>query len=215
MTEEKANWLLKGDCVEGCTSPPVCPAYWNSPTQAQVHGGQSQCEGVWTFNIKEGHYGDLTLGGLLVAYGFNSPSPFPGARGALWHSIIYIDQKANAKQAEALEKVFRTCWKSMGEVITVKRASLEFKKELVDGGPAAKHAVKIKGIYDFTARPFRTADKAPRYVNSFFGGHINVGLSEVNEFNDPDLPRGKWNAPGMSNSYFEFAVSTEKPHWLP
>jgi hypothetical protein len=215
MTEQKVPWELKGDCVEGCTSPPACPAYWNSPTQAQFHGGTSQCEGVWTFNIKEGKYGNMPLAGFKVSFGFNSPSPFPGAKGTTWKAIIYIDQKANAREAEALEKVFRTCWSAMGEVLMVKRANIEFQKELVDDGPAAKHFVKIDNFYNFAARPFRTADKKPRYVNSFFGGHINIGTSEINQFEDADLPRGKWNAPGMSNSYFEFVVSAEKPHWLP
>lgn len=137
MAEQKLAWMVSGDCAEGCTSPAVCPLYWNSPTQVQVHGGQSQCEGVWAFNIKKGYYGGTDLSGFIVLYAFNSPSPFPAPRGTPWKNIIYIDQKANAKQAEALEKIFRWCWEDMpGEVIAVKKASIEFKKEFVDGGPA-------------------------------------------------------------------------------
>jgi len=215
MPKQIFEWMVSGDCVEGCTSPPVCPAYWNSPLQAQVHDGQSQCEGVWTFNIKEGYYGDINLNSLLVSYAFNTPSPFPELREAPWRSIIYIDQKANAQQAEALEKIYRICWKMMGDVIMVKRAKIEFKKELVDSGPAAKYWVRIEGIYNFVARPFRTADKKPRYVNSYWGGHVNIGISKVNEFNDPDLPRGKWNIPGMSITYYDFVLNPDKHHWLP
>jgi len=151
LAEQKFEWLVSGDCVEGCTSPPVCPAYWNSPMQAQVHNGQSRCEGVWTFDIREGYYGDTDLSGLLVSYAFNSPSPFPAPRETPWKSVIYIDEKANAKQAEALEKIYRICWKVMGDVITVKRAGIDFKKEFVDGGPAAKYRVQIEGIYNFVA----------------------------------------------------------------
>ena len=217
MTEQKFEWMVSGDCVEGCTSPAVCPAYWNSPIQAQVHEGQSQCEGVWTFNIKEGYYEDINLNGLMVSYAFNSPLPFPGPRGAPspWKSVIYIDQKANTQQAEALEKIYRTCWQVMGDVIMVKRAGIEFKKEFVDGGPAAKYEVRIDGLYNFAARPFRTVDSKLRYVNSYWGGHINIGISEVNEFNDPDLPRGTWNAPGMSITYYDFVLNPDKHAWLP
>lgn len=213
MTEQQ--WMVSGDCVEGCTSPPVCPAYWNSPTQAQLHDGQSQCEGVWTFNIKEGYLGDIGLSGLLVSYAFNSPSPFPEPKGAPWQSIIYIDEKANTRQAEALEKIYRTCWRTMGDVIMVKRAGIEFKKEFIDSGPAAKYWVQIREIYNLVAKPFRTADRKPRYINSYWGGHINLGISEVNEFNDPDLPRGRWNAPGMSITYYDFVLNPDKHHWLP
>lgn len=209
------KWWVSGDSVEGCTSPPVCPGYWNSPMPAQLHNGQSQCEGVWTFRIREGYYGDVNLGNSLVSYGFNSPSPFPVIKEAPWRSIIYIDEDADAQQAEALEYIYRTCWKVMGEVITVKRAKIEFKKEFVDGGPAARHRVRIEGIYDFAARPFRTANNKPRYINSYSGGHINVGISEVNKFNDLDLPRGKWDAPGMSITYYDFLLNNDKHHWLP
>jgi hypothetical protein len=214
VTEKRFDWMVNGDCVEGCTSPPVCPGYWNSPMPAQLHNGQSRCEGVWTFNIKQGYYGDINLGGLLVAYGFNSPSPFPQPQ-ASWKTIIYIDEKANKRQAEALEKVFALCWQVMGEVLTVKRAKIGFEKETVDSGPAAKYRVQIEGVYNFAARPFRTTDKKPRYINSYWGGHIYLGISEVNEFNDPDLPRGKWNAPGMSVTYYDFVLNPDKHHWLP
>ena len=216
MTEPKREWMVSGDCVEGCTSPPVCPIYWNSPAQAQFHDGQSQCEGVWTFNIKEGYYGEVDLGGLIVLCAFNSPSPFPAPKGTPWKSVIYVAQQANAQQAAALERIYRACWQEMpGEVIAVKRAEIEFKKELIDGGPTARYTVRSEGLYNLVARPFRTADNKPRYINSLWGGHINVGISEVNEFNDPDLPRGRWNVPRMSVTYYDFFLNPDKLHWLP
>jgi hypothetical protein len=103
----------------------------------------------------------------------------------------------------------------MGEVITVKRAKIGFKKEPVDSGLAARYRVQIEGAYHFAARPFRTTDKKPRYINSYWGGHVYLGVSEVNEYNDPDLPRGKWNAPGMSVTYYDFVLNPDKHHWLP
>lgn len=215
MVEKRLEWMVSGDCVEGCTSPPVCPAYWNSPIQAQLHGGKSQCEGVWTFNIKDGYYRDISLGGLLVSYAFNSPSPFPAPKETPWRAIIYIDAKANTQQTEALEYIYRTCWTIMGDVIMMKRMNMKFKKEFVGGGPVARYTVLINGIYDFVSRPLRTQDKKPRYVNSYWGGQVNIGISEVNEMNDSDLPRGKWNAPGMSTTYYDFVLRPDKHHWLP
>jgi len=215
MAEEKFEWMVNGDCVEGCTSPPVCPAVWNSPTQAQFHQGRSECEGAWTFNIKRGYYGNTDLGGLIVQYAFNSPSPLPSPQQSPWKCIIFIDSRANKEQAEALENIFRTCWRTMGEVITVKRAKIEFNKELADGGPAARHTVQSNGLYKLVARPLRTRDRKPRYINSYFGGHMNLGISEVNEFNDPDLPRSRWNAPGMSVTYYDFIVNPKKLNWFP
>jgi len=170
MAEEKFEWMVSGDQVEGCTSPPVCPAMWN---------------------IRQGYDGDIDLSGLVVQYAFNSPSPFPPSGAVPWLCILIIDEQASAQQAAALEKIFSKCWNELGDVIGVKRAKIEFTKELVDGGPVARYTVISEGRHHLETRPFRTQDGRPRYVNSHLGGHINVGVSKVNEFNDPDLPRGK------------------------
>lgn len=215
MSEEQQDWMVSGDQVEGCTSPPVCPAIWNSPLQAQYHQGRSECEGVFTFNIRQGHYGDTDLSGLVVQYAFNSPSPFPPSEPTPWVAIITIDEKANAEQAAALENIFRLCWNQLGNVIGVKKAKIEFSKELIESGPAAKHTVVSEGRHHLETKPFMMRDKKPRYVNSPLGGHINVGVSRVNEFNDPDLPRGQWNAPGMSVTYYDFYLNPNKLHWFP
>jgi hypothetical protein len=215
MTEEKFAWIASGDVVEGCNSPPVCPAYWGSPLQAQFHDGRSECEGVWTFKIREGHYGDVDLSGLLVSYAFNTASPFPPKeKNTPWKCIIFIDEKATPEQARALEKIYRECWQDMGDVIAVKRAKIEVKKELLDGGPAAKHTVHIEGVYDLVTRPFRTKDGGPRYINSLSGKIINIGRSEVNQFKDPSLPRGVWNKPGMSVTYYDFTINPQKCAWV-
>ena len=215
MAEEKFEWMLAGELVEGCTSPPVCPAYWNSPLQAQLHDGRSECEGVWTFNIKRGYFGDIDLAGLRVSYAFNTPSPFPPEqKGVPWKCIIFIDEEASPEQAQALDKIYRECWKDIGDVIAVKRARIEFKKELLDGGPAARHTVHIEGVYDLVARPFRTKDGDPRYINTLSGSIVNVGRSEVNRFRDLDLPRGTWDRPGMSITYHDFTVNPKKLAWM-
>ena len=213
MAEEKLEWMVSGDCVEGCTSPPVCPAYWNSPLPKDLHEGESRCEGVWSFNIREGYHGDIDLGGLVVSYAFNMPSPFPPPERIPWKCIVFIDEKANAQQAEALEKIFRTCWARMGEVLKVKRVEILFTKELIDGGPAARHTVEIKGVYSLKSEPLLTRDRKPRYITSGFGGVINVGRSEVNEFKDVDLPR-TWNRPGMSTTYYDFTLNSQEPFWM-
>ena len=210
---EKYEWVLSGDCVEGCTSPPVCPIYWQSPAPKDLHDGKSQCEGVFSFNIREGYHRDIDLSGLKVCYGFNTPVGVPEV-GRPWQCILFIDDKANNQQAEALEKIYEACWGLMGEVLKVKRAEISFAKELIDSGPAARHTVEIKGTYALKSVPLLTMEGKPRYINSMFSGIINVGKSEVNEFKDTDLPR-TWNSPGMSTTYYDFILNPQKLMWLP
>ena len=213
MTQEKLEWMVTGDCVEGCTSPPACPFYWMSPAPKDLHDGISQCEGVWSFNIREGYYQDTKLDGLKVCYTFNSPAGFPNAQP--WKCILFIDDTATDAQAEALEKIYSQCWSNMGEVIKVKRGEISFTKELLDGGPAARHTVEIKGVYSFKMEPLMTIkDNQPRYIVSGFGGKIYIGKSETNEFKDTDLPRN-WNRPGMSCTYHDFTMNPQQTHWQP
>jgi hypothetical protein len=96
----------------------------------------------------------------------------------------------------------------------LKRADISFAKKLVDGGPAATHAVEIKGAYALKTEPLLAMDGKPRYISSMLGGIINIGKSEVNEFKDADLPR-IWNSPEMSTTYYDFTLTPEKLMWLP
>jgi len=213
MTEQESQWLISGDCTEGCTSPPVCPAYWGSPLPKNLHDGKSQCESVFSFHIKEGYYQDTHLRDLNVCVAFNIPPGFPEVREK-WPCIIFIDTKANESQTKALEEIYRIASSRVYEVLKVKKAAISFTKELFDGGPAARHTVEITGVYSFKAEPLITRDGKPRQINTVSGGIINIGKSEVNEFKDTDLPR-IWNQPGMANTYFDFIINPGRPFWVP
>lgn len=214
LSEEKFEWMVKGECTEACTSPPVCPAYWRSPLPKDLHQGKSQCESVWSFHIQKGYYGDTDLSGLNVCVAFNIPPGFPETLAEKWPCIIYIDERANDLQAKALEQIYRIASAEMYKVIKVKKAKISFTKELVSGGPAARHSVQIDGVYEMKAQPLLTMEGKPRQINTRFGGTISIGKSEVNQFRDTDLPR-TWNQPGMTNTYFDFAITPARAIWVP
>jgi len=103
----------------------------------------------------------------------------------------------------------------MGEVINVKRGDISFTKELVGGGPATRHAVEIKGVYNFQEEPLLTRkDNSARYIVSDFGGKIYVGKSKINEFSDNELLHN-WNRPEMSCTYHDFTLTPRKSFWQP
>ncbi len=216
MAEEKMEWMISGDCTEACTSPPVCPYYWGSSTPTDLHEGKNQCEGAFTFNIKEGYYGDIDLGGLKAGIGFNTPEGGITVREP-WKSVLYIAAKADDRQAQALEKILKTCWEMMGEVLKVKHTRISFTKEPVGdpSNPGYKHTIEWEGAYSLKAEPIMTMNGLPRYISSMTGGIIYVGKSTENKFNDADLPRGKWDRPEMSNTYYEFTLNPSKLQWMP
>lgn len=210
------EWMLSGDCTEACTSPPVCPYYWGSSTPTDLHEGKNQCEGAFTFNIKEGYYGDVDLSGLKAGFGFNTPIGGPASQDP-WKAILYIDDKADDKQAQALEEIFKKCWGFMGDVLKVRRVAISFTKEPVGSAskPGFKHTVAWQGVYSLKAEPLMTMDGAPRYISGLMNGIIYVGKSTENKFHDPDLPRGNWDRPRMSNTYYEFTLNPSKLQWVP
>ena len=55
----------------------------------------------------------------------------------------------------------------------------------------------------------------PRYISGLMNGIIYIGKSTENKFNDPDLPRGNWDRPDMSNSYYEFSLNPDNLQWTP
>jgi hypothetical protein len=213
MNADKHEWMVTGDCVEGCTSPPVCPAYWGSPFPKDLHHGESQCEGVWSFNIRDGYYHDVGLAGLKVCYTFNSPSGYPEKQGP-WRCVLFIDETASAAQSDVLKGIFSGCWSNLGEVIKVKKGAISFIKEPLEKLPAATYTVSIEGIYNFKMRPMFGSNGQPRYIISGFGGQIYIGKSEINELKEPDLPRN-WNRPGMSCTYHDFSLHPKKTFWQP
>jgi hypothetical protein len=216
MAAEKMNWMISGDCTEACTSPPVCPYYWGSSTPKDLHDGINQCEGAFSFHIKNGYYDDIDCSNLNAGFGFNSPVGGTAVQ-APWKSILYIDAKADDKQAAALEEIFKKCWSMMGEVLKVKRTPISFMKEAVGEAlnPGYIHTVEYQGFYYMKANPLMTVNKQPRYISGIMGGKIFVGKSTENRYNDTDLPRGNWDRPEMSNTYYEFTLNPEKLQWVP
>jgi hypothetical protein len=203
MPEEK--WSLTGELIEACGSPPICPAYFLSPFP------KGYCEGVITFNITEGKFGDVNLGGFKGATAFTTPKGKTITEGlGEWKAIVYLDEKANDKQARALETIMTTVFGGFGQVLKVKRAKINFIKELVNKGPAAKHTVEIPGIFLLKAEPLVDREGKPtKVVNSpLFGGVIYVGVSEINEFKDSDLDR-TWKYQGMSCTYYNYRLDSE------
>jgi hypothetical protein len=216
MSDSDLKWSLIGDCVEACTSPTVCPYYFGSSAPTALHDGKDQCEGAFTFRIRQGNSGRIDLSSLMAGYGFNTGVGGPGS-GDPWKTILFIDDTANESQFVALEEIFRTCWALAGKVLKVKRATFRFQREKVGSNNNAgyKHTIQWNDVYSLKTEPLLARDGSARYISGQTNGIIYIGRSVENIFNDSDLPRGTWDSPGMSNTYFEFAINPLELDWVP
>lgn len=122
------NWWMKGDWFDVCSCNVPCPCgFAQAPTN-------NHCEGVLAYHIREGAYGDIGLDGLnVIAVGVFDGNVW--ARESKVSIGIFMDERAEDAQREALQKVFSGQaggWMSIfaelvGEVRGLEFVPIEFK----------------------------------------------------------------------------------------
>ena len=97
----KTPWKLVGQLEEACTCSAACPCWFGSkPTKMTCGGSQ------FLF-ISKGNYGSVPLDGLAVGNMVQSPEgkSMMESFGNWNFSYIYLDEKANPQQREALKAI--------------------------------------------------------------------------------------------------------------
>ncbi|MBS9402626.1 DUF1326 domain-containing protein [Halomonas sp. TRM85114] len=91
------QWNIKGEYLESCSCRGACPCvYLGSPTEGD-------CSALVGWHINAGRYGDIGLDELNVAVALSSPGAM--AEGN-WKVVLYLDQRADERQQEALGTIF-------------------------------------------------------------------------------------------------------------
>jgi hypothetical protein len=92
-----AAWWWKAELFETCNCAPfACPCNY---TAIPTHG---RCESVVVYHIQEGAFGDTRLDGLSLGMIYAWPNPVHEGNG---RALVYIDERANAAQREALATI--------------------------------------------------------------------------------------------------------------
>jgi hypothetical protein len=100
-TANKTSWKVTGELEEACSCRPACPCWFKSLPSRMT------CDGAQIIFISKGNYGKVPLEGLAVAQFVQSPehqSMFESF-GKWNFDYIYIDEKANVQQREALKEL--------------------------------------------------------------------------------------------------------------
>ena len=97
--EDIPQWWMKGDWFDVCSCNIPCPCEFAQPPT------NNHCDGVMAYHIREGEYGDVRLDGFSVIAVLRFD-------GNLWTGEaevifgIFIDERADERQREAMQKVF-------------------------------------------------------------------------------------------------------------
>lgn len=143
------EWNLKGDWWDLCNCAIGCPCVFSSPPTL------GYCEGVLTWLIRDGHYGDVKIdSGLAVVLVIR----FEGTVFEKNRQFGFlIDDRANAAQRDALQTIFLgkaggafAAWAEL----TIKVDGVEFVKMDVSQD-AENWRVEVPGAIEGLGGPFR------------------------------------------------------------
>jgi Protein of unknown function (DUF1326) len=95
-------WRISGSYLEACNCEAICPCR-SIGGRKGARSTYGTCLGSLSWQITEGAAGDVGLGGLrtVLALRYHDDEP-----GSPWSFVLYLDQRANEHQSEALESIF-------------------------------------------------------------------------------------------------------------
>jgi hypothetical protein len=95
-TQAQVKWSIEADYFQGCSCDYGCPCEFEAPPS------RGFCEGVGAWRINRGNYGNVSLNGLGLGFIVRFPAAMHLGNGTLG---VFIDQRANAQQREALLQI--------------------------------------------------------------------------------------------------------------
>lgn len=96
MAENGVKWEMEADYVQACSCDYGCPCEFEAPPT------RGFCEALGAWRINRGRYGDVSLAGLGLGFVARWPGALHLGNGA---GIVFIDERANDQQREALTQI--------------------------------------------------------------------------------------------------------------
>ena len=193
------KWKVTGDWQNTCSCDPGCPClFWADPTTGS-------CEAIDAFHFRTGNYGKTGLNELNVVMASRSPGNFWKGN---WSAAVYIDEKANGKQREALEKILSGKAGGTMAVIAGMISNMWGTKYARIQFDTKKREVKVPGIIESVLEPNLGGDKKKPITvgNHPFApafGPMNMGKSRTNTFKDHGQ---SWSHPGKDGNWAGFVM---------
>jgi hypothetical protein len=92
------TWHLRGDYFENCNCEVLCPCDHN-PRALPTAG---HCDFAFAFHVDEGRFDTTVLDGLNFMVAATTPTVMADGN---WKTAVYIDERANDQQREALGQI--------------------------------------------------------------------------------------------------------------
>jgi hypothetical protein len=92
----KIKWSIEADYIQACSCDFGCPCEFSAPPT------RGFCEGMGAWRINRGSFGDVSLEDLGLAFAARWPKAIHEGNGT---ACIFVDEKANAAQRDALLQI--------------------------------------------------------------------------------------------------------------
>ena len=115
---------------------------------------EGKCEFIIAYQVKDGRFGDIPLNGLRAVVVGKYPGAIHQGHG---HVALFIDEKANPQQVEALATIFSgkmggMPWEALAG--TIERLDGPFRKPIEIHDNGTRSEVRIAGAIDLRLTPF-------------------------------------------------------------
>ena len=122
------SWKVAGSYFEACNCNVACPCVFMSPPTS------GECTALLAWHIDHGQFGEISLDGFNTVLSAYSPGHMLETK---WKVALYVDQRANQGQRDALAQIFSGqagghlagLAPLIGEVMGVKTAAIEYRAE--------------------------------------------------------------------------------------
>ena len=189
------TWSLSGTYFESCNCDTACPCvFLSGPTE-------DECTVLVGWHIDEGNADELRLDDLNVAMALQSPGHMAQVP---WTVALYLDERANGKQSDALTRIFtgrmgghpERLASHIGDVLGVSSVAIDFaasgrRRSLRIGDVSSVEIEAIEGQgggpVTVTGHPLCIAPGEPAVVGrsrqlSYHDHGLDWELSEKNGF---------------------------------
>ena len=217
-TNDNPDWRLEGDYFDGYNCKSICPCIFAlDPTEGH-------CKGVAAWHIEKGHStsetnngnnsnknnnNSINLANLNVILAVHAPGHM--FTGPKWKIALYLDEKANNDQKDALTKIFTgqaggeffaEIFPLVGEILGIKSVPIEFKIE-----DKKRRKIKIPSIVEMEIEGLTGSDPnvESKVVNPAFsntpGYDPIIARSVRHTYKDHGL---EWDNSGRNAFYSRF-----------
>ena len=198
------RWRLRGEYFESCNCEILCPCIVRG---TNIEPTEGHCDVALAFHIEQGELDGVSLDGLnFIAANY---TPGPMAAGG-WTSSIYIDERADENQRQALAGILSgdmggpaERWQAMTtDFKGVHYVAIDFRVE------GKTHSVTVPDVMDFSVEPIQIPGRDDAMLLANTGHPVNQDLYLARgvtvEYTDHGMV---WDNTGKNGHYAPFEWS--------